>query len=106
MSDGEDDIDRHAKELVRLTKRVFDSKDLLPEDELAALGQAIAFERQLLIDAIGALLRDEEPDSAACPGVAEFDAGFRFGLEFSRAIDDAKVVMERVRRGRLLRLVR
>jgi len=106
MSDWEDEIDRRTKELVRLTNRVFNALKPLPEDELAAIGREIATERQLLIDAIAALLEIEDPEAAARPGVAEFDAGFRYGLEFSRAIDDAKVVLERARRGRLLKLVR
>jgi hypothetical protein len=109
MSDWEDDINRHAEELVRLTLSVFDEvgrEGTLPEDELATLGMLIATERQFLIDAVSAQLYEDEPEAAARPGVAEFDAGFRYGLEFSRAIDDAKLVLERVRRGRLLKLVR
>ena len=66
----------------------------------------IATERQCLIDAVSGLLREDEPEAAARPGVAEFDAGFRYGLEFARAIDDAKLGLERTRRGRLLKLVR
>jgi hypothetical protein len=38
--------------------------------------------------------------------VAEFDAGFVYGLAFARAIDDARVALDRVRRGRVLKLVR
>jgi hypothetical protein len=109
MSDWEDDINRHAAELVRLTLTVFDEggrDSRLPEDELATLGRLIATERQLLIDAVGAQLREDDAEAVGRPGVAEFDAGFRYGLEFSRAIDDAKLVFERVRRGRLLKLVR
>ena len=106
MSDGEDDVNRHARRLVTLTTAAFNSKEPLPEDELASLGKSIAIERQLLIDAIAMLLREDDPEAADLPGVAEFDAGFRYGLEFARSIDDAKDVMERVRRGRLLRLVR
>ena len=109
MSDREDDVNRHTLELVRLTLSVFDQageEGRRPEDELATLGMLIATERQLLIDAISALLRDEEPDAARRAGVAEFDAGFRYGLEFARAIDDARLVFERARRGRLLKLVR
>ena len=109
MSDREDDINRHAEELVRLTLSVLDDigrKSRLPEDELAILGALIATERLLLIDAISAQLLEDEPEAADQPGVAEFDAGFRYGLEFARAIDDAKIVLERVKRGRLLRLVR
>ena len=106
MSDFEDEIDRRTKNLVRLTNLAFNSKKPLPEDELAKLGRDIATERQLLIDAMSDLLRAEDPEAAAQPGVAEFDAGFRYGLEFARAIEDARVVMERIRRSRLLKLVR
>src|SRR5262245_626915 len=105
MSD-EDDIDRRTKNLVRLTNLVFNSTKPLPEDELAKLGREIAEERQLLIDAIAEMLRQEDPEAADRPGVAEFDAGFRYGLEFAGAIQDAKVAMERTRRGRILKLVR
>jgi hypothetical protein len=38
--------------------------------------------------------------------VAEFDAGFLYGLAFARALDDTKVALDRVRRGRVLKLVR
>jgi hypothetical protein len=78
----------------------------LPEDELVKLGQVIATERQLLIDAIGGLLFDDEPEAAASPGVAEFDAGFMYGLAFARALDDAKVALDRVQRGRVLKLAK
>jgi hypothetical protein len=61
--------------------------------------------RQLLIDAISGLLEDEEPEAAASPGVAAFDAGFVYGLAFARALDDARVALDRVRRGRILKLV-
>lgn len=108
MDTRDDDITRHAAELVRLTRAAFDHQareHVLPEDELATLGMLIATERQLLIDAVGALLQADEGEAAA-PGVAEFDAGFRYGLEFARAIDDTRVAFERVRRGQLLRLVR
>ena len=106
MSDWENEIDQRTKNLVRLTNRAFNSRTVLPEDELASLGRDIATERQLLIDAMAALLQAEDPEAAAQPGVAEFDAGFRYGLEFARAIEDTRVVMERVRRSRLLKLVR
>jgi hypothetical protein len=88
---------------------VFDeigSGKTLPEDELATLGTLIATERQLLIDAVGAQLRVDEPEAADQLGVVEFDAGFRYGLEFARALDDARVVLERVKRGRVLKLIR
>ena len=106
MSDWEDEIDLRTKNLVRLTNRAFNSKAVLPEDELASLGRDIATERQLLIDAMGALLQAEDPEAAVQPGVAEFDAGFRYGLEFARAIEDTRGMMERLRRSRLLKLVR
>ena len=106
MSDLEDDIDRRTKNLVRLTNLAFNAKQTLPKDDLAVLGRDIAAERQLLIDAMGDLLRAEDPEAAAQPGVAEFDAGFRYGLEFARAIEDARAVMDRIRRSRLLKLVR
>jgi hypothetical protein len=105
MSNREDDIDRHTKKLVRLTTKAFNSKKPLPEDALARLGQEIALTRQLLIDEIYASFEEDEPD-AARPGVAEFDAGFRYGLEFARAIDEARIVIERSRRRRILKLVR
>jgi hypothetical protein len=106
MSTWEDEVNRHAADLVRLTMRVADQgPEPLPEDELASLGKVIALERQLLIDAMTGLLDEEEPE-AASPGVAEFDAGFVYGLAFARAIDDARVELDRVHRGRLLRLVR
>lgn len=106
MSDWEQDIHRHAAELVRLTMAAGKGASPQPEDELARLGMLIATERQLLIDAVSALLREDEPEAAARAGVAEFDAGFRYGLEFARAVDEAKLEVDRVRRGRLLKLVR
>ena len=106
MSDLDQDIKRHVTELVRLTMFAADATEPLPEDELARLGMLIATERQLLIDGISLWLAEEEPDEAASPGVAEFDAGFCYGLEFARAIDDTRVAIEGVRRGRLLKLVR
>ena len=106
MSSWDDDITRHTTELVRLTMTAADQgAKPLPEDELARLGQVIATERQLLIDAISGLLEDEEPEAAASPGVAAFDAGFVYGLAFARALDDARVSLDRVRRGRILKLV-
>jgi hypothetical protein len=38
--------------------------------------------------------------------VAEFDAGFVYGLAFARAIDDARIAVDRVRRGRVLKFVK
>ena len=106
MSSWDDDITRHTTELVRLTMTAADQgAKPLPEDELARLGQVIATERQLLIDAISGLLEDEEPEAAASPGVAAFDAGFVYGLAFARALDDARVALDRVRRGKILKLV-
>jgi hypothetical protein len=107
MSVWDDEVNRHTAELVRLTMRAADQgPEPLPEDELARLGQVIATERQLLIDAIGGLLYESEPEAAARPGVAEFDAGFMYGLAFARALDEAKLALDRVHRGRVLRLVK
>jgi hypothetical protein len=101
----EDDVTRHATELARLTAAAWNSPTL-PEEEVARLGMMIATERQLLIDAVGALLLDDDPEAAAMPGVAEFDAGFRYGLEFARVIDEAKLSLERQRRSRVLKFAR
>ncbi len=106
MSDRDQDVKRHAAELVRLTVAAGQGPDPLPEDEVATLGMMIATERQLLIDAISGLLEADEPEAAARPGVAEFDAGFCYGLAFARAIDDARLAIDGTRRGRLLKLVR
>lgn len=107
MSDWEDDVNRHTAELVRLTLKAADQgQDPLPEDEVARLGMVIATERQLLIDAMSGLLDETEPEAAASPGVAEFDAGFMYGLAFARALDDARVALDRVRRGQILKLVK
>jgi hypothetical protein len=106
MSNWDDEINRHTKELVKLTMKAADQGPKpLPENELAKLGQLIATERQLLIDAISGLLDDEEPGAAASPGVAAFDAGFVYGVAFAAALDDARVALDRMRRGRILRLV-
>ena len=105
MSKWEDDVNRHTAELVRLTMKAADQgQEPLPEDEVAKLGIVIATERQLLIDAMSGLLFDDEPEAAASPGVAEFDAGFLYGLAFARALDDARIALDRVRRGRILKL--
>ncbi len=105
MSKWEDDANRHAAELVRLTLKAADQgPEPLPEDELAQLGKMIATERQLLVDAMSGLLDEDEPEAAASPGVAEFDAGFLYGLAFARALDDAKVALDRIRRGRVLKM--
>jgi hypothetical protein len=107
MSNWEDDINRHTAELVKLTLKAADQgPEPLPEDELAKLGKVIATERQLLIYAMSGLLDEDEPEAAASPGVAEFDAGFLYGLAFARALDDAKMALDRVRRGRVLKLAK
>jgi len=105
MSKWEDEANRRAAELVRLTLKAADQgPEPLPEDEVAKLGKMIATERQLLVDAMSGLLDEDEPEAAASPGVAEFDAGFVYGLAFARALDDAKVALDRIRRGRVLKL--
>ena len=107
MSHWEDDVNRHAAELARLTMKAADQgPEPLPEDEVAALGVVIATERQLLIDAMSGLLEDDEPDAAARPGVAEFDAGFLYGLAFARALDDARMALDGLRRRRILKLAK
>ena len=99
MSNCEDEVNRHARELVRLTLKAADQgPEPLPEDEVAKLGMVIATERQLLIDAISGLLQNDEPEAAASPGVAEFDAGFMYGLAFARALDEARIALDRVQR--------
>ena len=106
MSKWEDEANRRAAELVRLTLKAADQgPEPLPEDEVAKLGKMIATERQLLVDAMSGLLDEDEPEAAASPGVAEFDAGFLYGLAFARALDDAKVALDRIRRGRVLKMV-
>src|SRR5437764_869126 len=106
-SKWEEEANRHTSELVKLTMKAANQEpEPLPEDELARLGKMIATERQLLIDAIGGLLDYNEPEAAASPGVAEFDAGFMYGLAFARALDDAKVALDRVQRGRVLKLAK
>ena len=107
MSEREEQVNRHAAELLRLTlKATEQGPEPLPEDEVAKLGRLIAIERHLLIDAMSGLLVEDDPEAAASPGVAEFDAGFVYGLAFARAIDDARIALDRVRRGRVLKLVR
>ena len=107
MSKWEDDVNRHTAELVKLTMKAADQgPDRLPEDELAKLGMVIATERQLLIDAMSGLVFDDQPDAAGSPGVAEFDAGFLYGLAFARALEDARIELDRLRRGHLLKLVK
>jgi hypothetical protein len=107
MSKWEDEANRHSDELVRLTmKAANQGAEPLPEDELARLGTVIAIERQLLIDAMSGLLQHDDPEAAASPGVAEFDAGFLYGLAFARALDDARVALDRAQRGRVLKLAK
>jgi len=107
MSNWEERANHHAAELARLTVQAADQgTQPLPEDEAAVLGTMIAVERQLLIEAMTGVVRDDEPGATAIPGVAEFDAGFLYGLAFARALDDAKVEIDRVKRGRILRLVK
>ena len=102
-----DNVNRHTAELVKLTMKAADQgSEQLPEDEVAKLGRVIATERQLLIDAMSGLVGEDEPEAAARPGVAEFDAGFVYGLAFASALDDAKIALDRVRRGRVLKLVK
>jgi len=107
MGNWEDEINRHTKELVKLTLKAADQgPEPLPEDEVARLGMLIATERQFLVDAISGLLEEDQPEAAASPCVAAFDAGFLYGLEFARALDDAKIALDRVRRGQVLKLVK
>jgi len=107
MSKWEDEANRHAAELVRLTMTAADQgAEPLPEDELARLGKTIATERQLLIDSMSLVLDDDDAEAAASPGVAEFDAGFMYGLAFARALDDARIAMDRAQRGRVLKLAK
>src|SRR5687767_122472 len=107
MSNWEDEVNRHTAELVRLTMRAADQgPEPLPEDELARLGIVIATERQLLIDAMSGLLQNDEPEAAASPGVAEFDAGFLYGLAFARALEDARLELDRVQRRKVLKMVK
>jgi hypothetical protein len=107
MSKWEDEANRHTAELVRLTLKAADQgPEPLPEDEVAKLGMLIATERQLLVDAMSGLLDEDEPEAAASPGVAEFDAGFLYGLAFAGALDDAKEALDRIRRRRVLKLAK
>ncbi len=102
-----DEVNHRAARLAELTMKVADQgPEPLPEDEAATLGMIIATERQLLIDAVALMLRDDEPEAAASVGVAEFDAGFLYGLEFARALDEARVAVDRVRRRKLLKLAK
>lgn len=103
----DDEVNRHTDELVRLTMKAADQgPEPMPEDEVARLGMVIATERQLLIDAMGGLLDADDPDQPRAPGLAEFDAGFLYGLAFARALEEARITLDRVRRGRILKLAR
>ena len=107
MINWENEVNRHTDELVKLTLKAADQgPEPLPEDEVARLGMVIATERQLLIDAMSGLLQDDEPEAAASAGVAEFDAGFLYGLAFARALDEARIALDRAQRGRVLKLVK
>lgn len=107
MSKWEDEANRHAAELVKLTMTAADQgAEPLPEDELARLGKTIATERQLLIDSMSLVLDEDDAEAASSPGVAEFDAGFLYGLAFARALDEAKVALDCVQRRRVLKLVK
>jgi len=107
MNNWEDKANRHAAELVKLTMKAADQgPSPLPEDEVATLGMLIATVRQLLIDAMSGLLQLDEPEAAASPGVAEFDAGFLYGLMFSQALDNARTAIDRVRRRQILKLAK
>src|SRR5215510_4861249 len=98
MTNWNDEINRHTTELVRLTMKAADQGPApLPEDQVAKLRTVIAIERQLLIDAMSGLLHEDESEAAASPGVAEFDAGFLYGLAFARPLDDARTALDTVR---------
>ena len=104
VSDREDAVERHVRELVRLTLEAGNATEPLPEHEVATLGAMIALERESLIHATREFLFEDQPETAGKPGIAEFDAGFRYGMAFSRALDEARLVLQRERRGRVLRL--
>src|SRR3954463_10736026 len=102
-----DNVNQHTARLVSLTLKAADQgPDPLPENELAELGMVIATERQLLVDAMSGLLADDDPEGAAPPGVAEFDAGFLYGLAYARAVDDARIALDRLNRRRILKIVK
>ena len=107
MSKWEDEANRHTAELVKLTMTAADQgPEPASEDEVARLGKLIATERQLLIDSMSQLLHDDDAEAATSPGVAEFDAGFLYGLAFARALDEARLAMDRAQRGRVLKLAK
>jgi hypothetical protein len=102
-----DDVNTHTAELVKLTMKAADQgSEPLPEDELAQLGMIIATERQLLVDAMNGLLQDDDPEAAASPGVAEFDAGFLYGMAYARAMDEARIAIDRLHRRQVLKLAK
>jgi hypothetical protein len=106
MSNWEE-VNRHASELVKLTVEAANNgAEPLPDEEVTRLGVVIATERQLLIDAMSGLLQLEDPEAARSPGVAEFDAGFLYGLAFAKACDDARIALHRMQRGRVLNLAK
>ena len=106
MSDADDKVNRHTAELVKATMKIAEQGEkALPEDEVAKLGMIIATERQLLIVAMGELLSDYDAEGAAVRDVAAFDAGFLYGLAFARALDDARIALDRLKRRRLLTIV-
>lgn len=107
VSDWEEKINRHTRELVQATIRAANQGPKpLPEDEVARLGVVIASERQLLIEAMGGLLREDDPEAAGTLGVAEFDAGFLYGIAFAQALDEAKVALNKIQRRRVLKIVK
>jgi hypothetical protein len=107
MSEWEDKVSRHTKQLVQLTLRAANQGPKpLPEDEVARLGAVIATERMLLVEATRGLLRDDDPEAASCPGVAEFDSGFLYGIAFGQALEEARVAIDRLQRGKVLKLVK
>ena len=107
MDNWEDRANRHAAELVKLTMKAADhGPQPLAEDEVAKLGMLIATERQLLIDAMSGLINLDDPQVAGSPGVAEFDAGFLYGVMFSQALEDARIAIDRVKRRRILKLAK
>ena len=107
MSEWEDKVNQHTRQLVQLTlKAANQGPTPLPEEKVAKLGAEIAMERQLLIEAMSALLSIDDAEAAASPGVAEFDAGFLYGMAFSQALDEARIAIDRLQKRRVLRLVK
>jgi hypothetical protein len=52
------------------------------------------------------LINLDDPQVAGSPGVAEFDAGFLYGVMFSQALEDARIAIDRVKRRRILKLAK